>query len=174
MERATVVDTAFRERFAPHRGKIRRVKVYVYLCPDCGERRETTKAPMPFRCEACNARRNLAGGGMQTASRAALTKHGMFGTRIYRIWAGMIQRCSNPKNDKFKWYGARGISVCPEWREFQPFHDWAISSGYADGLTIDRVDNDGNYEPRNCAWATMKAQCANRRQRGTGGNSTAT
>ncbi len=68
----------------------------------------------------------------------------------------MKQRCSNPAATKYDRYGGRGITVCDEWREdFQTFYDWAMANGYSDDLTIDRIDNDGDYEPSNCQWITQ-------------------
>jgi hypothetical protein len=85
-------------------------------------------------------------------------------TRLYRIWGGMLNRCSNPNNQAFPRYGGRGISVCDDWHSFPAFRDWAEKNGYQDDLAIDRIDNDGNYEPSNCRWATYKEQGRNQPQ----------
>lgn len=95
-------------------------------------------------------------------------KHGMTGKRLYRIWHDMKNRCEYPKDKKYSYYGGRGIKVCNEWStNFESFMTWALSNGYNDSLTIDRINNSGNYEPNNCQWITMKEQCKNRRKRGT-------
>lgn len=85
-------------------------------------------------------------------------KYGKSGTRLYRIWAGMKSRCKSHPN-----YAGRGISVCERWQSFNNFVE-DMGAGHAPGLSIDRVDNDGNYEPGNCRWATAAQQRANTRR----------
>ena len=91
-------------------------------------------------------------------------KHRQTNTRLYTIWTSMKRRCYNPHDKSYqKWYGAKGIRMCDEWKnDFMSFHDWAISNGYTEELTIDRIDSAGNYEPSNCRWATPQAQQRNR------------
>lgn len=75
-------------------------------------------------------------------------------TRLYKVWISMRERCRSKKNKSFKHYGARGITVCPEWDDYLVFKIWALARGYTDNLTIDRINNDGNYEPSNCQFIT--------------------
>ena len=90
--------------------------------------------------------------------------YGLSNTRLNRIWRSFRQRCYNPNQPDFKYYGGRGITVCPEWKDdFKAFYDWAMSNGYQDNLTLDRIDCNGNYEPSNCRWVTMKVQTNNKR-----------
>lgn len=94
----------------------------------------------------------------------ACKTHGMTNTRIYHIWCAMKARCLNPSNHKFKDYGGRWIKLCDEWMQFEPFAKWAMDNGYREDLSIDRKNNDGNYEPSNCRWITNKQQANNTRK----------
>lgn len=85
-------------------------------------------------------------------------------TKLYRVWASMKQRCSNEKTVHFEHYGGRGISYCDDWEIFENFYNWANISGYSEGLTIDRIDVNGNYEPKNCRWISHKEQGVNKRK----------
>lgn len=89
-------------------------------------------------------------------------KHGLRKTRLFRIWANMKSRCYNPNVRSYARYGGRGITVCEEWlKDFQTFFQWAVTHGYQDDLTLDRMDNDKGYSPDNCRWATAHEQRCN-------------
>lgn len=100
-------------------------------------------------------------------------KHGRYKERLYQVWASIKTRCYNTHDPNFKLYGSRGISMCDEWRhDYAAFRDWAMANGYDPDAprgqcTIDRIDNDGNYEPSNCRWVSMAVQAQNKRKKGT-------
>ena len=93
------------------------------------------------------------------------TKHGKRYEKLYGVWIGIKQRCFNPKSASYKDYGGRGISICKEWEvNFMTFYEWAHSNGYKQGLTIERIDVNGNYCPENCTWISAEKQNINKRR----------
>ena len=89
-------------------------------------------------------------------------KHYLKHTKLYSVWNEMRNRCQNQNDRSYHRYGAKGISVCEEWQDFRNFYPWAINNGYKEGLTLDRINPLGNYEPQNCRWITIKEQQRNR------------
>lgn len=88
--------------------------------------------------------------------------HGLSKTRLYSIWCDMKKRCYNTKSRRYECYGGKGIKVCDEWlHDFSAFYEWSMANGYAENLSIDRINVNGNYEPSNCRWATIKQQQRN-------------
>ena len=132
----------------------------VWLCQcDCGNTTfKTSNALKTGNVRSC--------GCLYKETRMGKLKHGMTGSRIYRIWKGMHNRCNNENGADFANYGGRGIRVCNEWSGedgFKNFHDWSMKHGYVDYLTIDRIDVDGDYTPNNCRWTTQHEQTRNKR-----------
>lgn len=90
--------------------------------------------------------------------------HGYSKSKLYKILNGMKNRCYNKNAYNYSYYGGRCITICDDWlNDFMTFYDWAINSGYKEGLSIDRIDVNGNYDPNNCRWKTSKQQCNNKR-----------
>lgn len=90
-------------------------------------------------------------------------KHGLRNTPLYQTWSNIKTRCYNPKKDTYKYYGEKGIVMCSEWKkDFMNFYTWSLKNGYKEGLTIDRINSNGNYEPSNCRWITISQQQNNK------------
>lgn len=90
-------------------------------------------------------------------------KHGLSDTYLYRVWGRIKTRCYNPNDKRFHRYGGRGITMCDEWlHNPESFIEWALANGFKEGLSIDRIDNDGSYSPENCRWITIKEQERNK------------
>lgn len=130
---------------------------WLCLC-ECGEIKvKLGKLLLNGHCKSC-------GCGEYENRVNNITSHKLSNTRLYNIWCAMKQRCYYSKHKDYHNYGGRGITVCEEWKnDFKSFYDWSITHGYADNLTIDRMDVNGNYEPNNCRWATAKEQRLNQR-----------
>jgi hypothetical protein len=130
-----------------------------WLCQcECGNSKiiagDSLKAGMTKSCGCYNK---------EIASKRLKT-HGLTKTRLYRIWSHIKERCYNPNHDAYKNYGGRGIKMCSEWlSDFVNFYNWAIINGYADNLTIDRINNNSDYNPKNCHWVNRTYQNRNRR-----------
>lgn len=128
-------------------------------------------------CE-CGNKAVVAGGSLRSGNSSScgclqrelaakrMTIHGQKGTRLFAIWTSMRQRCNDPNYKDYCRYGGRGILVCKEWQAFEPFYEWSLTNGYDPHAprgfcTIDRINNDGDYEPSNCRWVTQTAQMRN-------------
>jgi hypothetical protein len=135
----------------------RKVRYGLYKC-HCGiEFKTQTPNIKSGNCKSCGCNRVLR-------IKEASTKHGMSNHKLYNVFSSMLQRCTNPNDNRFVDYGGRGITVCEEWiNNKQSFLDWSIVNGYESGLTIDRINNDKGYEPSNCRWTTRSIQSRNTR-----------
>lgn len=133
---------------------------YFYLCQcECGAYTITSRnALFCGESKSCGCYRK------EQAYKANYKLNKYTNTRLYGIWIKAKQRCNNPNNHAFKNYGGRGITMCKEWfNNSKTFIDWAMTNGYQENLTLDRIDVNGNYEPNNCRWVDMKTQCNNKR-----------
>ena len=158
--RLTVIKLDHIEKYTNPTGKLSRNEEF-YLCTcDCGNEciilKQSLKLGYTKSCGCLQKERTAL-------VRLNTKKHGLKNTRLYNIFNGIKQRCYNKKDKHFKNYGNRGITMCEEWKnDFKVFYDWSTNNGYNDSLTIDRIDVNGNYEPNNCRWTTIKEQQRNR------------
>ena len=126
----------------------------LFLCPYCNK--EVVRERKSYKQKSC-------GCADRKTFYESVRTHGESKTKLYQVWATMKKRCLNSKSHLYKYYGGRGITICNEWMEYTPFRDWSLAHGYKEGLTIDRVDNNGNYKPDNCRWITSAENGRNNR-----------
>ena len=124
--------------------------------------RKNNRLYVDCKCIKCSKLKTLRASDLynnkSNSCQCQIVKHGMNKSKIYSIYNNIKDRCLNPNNHAYHNYGGRGISICSEWfgeNGFINFYNWAINNGYSDGLSIDRVDIEGNYEPNNCRWITL-------------------
>ena len=142
----------------PTKNSKRKVRFGLYKCGFCGEGFKANTYDIKSKnTKSC-------GCYSKQLTKEGNTKHNLSNTKLYKVWASIKNRTLNLKHKNYNDYGGRGITMCEEWKnDFVSFHDWAMSNGYSDELSIDRIDNDGSYYPENCRWTTRVIQGRNQR-----------
>ena len=139
----------------PYENAKRKYRYGLYKCPVCSRIVEMNSSVVKTQgTKSC-----------QNCKHTQRNGHKDTGSKLYRCWCNMKSRCYNKNTKSYKNYGERDINVCEEWTEnYVNFKDWALANGYKDGLSLDRINNDGNYEPSNCRWTVKTVQARNTRK----------
>lgn len=134
----------------------------LYLCRcDCGTEKIFNRSDLHSgRSSSCGCLRIERHKAATSGEKNHFYIHGGSGTKLHRLWRGMFERCNDPKHISFKFYGGKGVTVCNEWKVFSVFRCWAQRNGYQNGLSIERIDPLGKYEPSNCEWITRAENTA--------------
>ena len=140
-------------RFMTEKGS-RKYRYGLYECQYCGKEFEAQSNNIKHgQTKSCGCQRK----GINKT-------HGMSQNKFYKTWHSMLQRCTNPMRQDYKWYGARGITVCGEWQDVKNFTEWCNSTyPKLEGYTLDRIDSDKGYSPDNCTWSDKTTQAINQR-----------
>lgn len=168
--RLTVLPCCFVEDIQDSNGKIiPNKRKYILKCKcDCGNYYYTSRMNLLLdKVHSCGClhseitaeKNRLSSTKYSDADSQSYSKY----NGLYHSWSAMKNRCTSESNVKYKYYGGRGITICDEWSDYENFKSWALSNGWKEGLTLDRIDSDKNYEPSNCRWVTMKTQQNNKR-----------
>lgn len=154
--RLTIIELHHKKQHIDKRGVIRYREYYLCEC-ECGNIKIVEKSQLTTgHTKSCGCLQ-------KESTRKRSNYHGLSKTKIYSIWCGIKDRCYRKKCTDYVNYGGRGITVCDEWKDnFITFYNWAINNGYKDGLTIERINVNGNYEPSNCIWIENALQSKNK------------